>query len=105
ILAVMVLAAFPAVFATHSTPFNGSFSGSFTLTSSGTKATITGSGVREHTGEPSFAASSTITGPATCDRGAIATDQETFTPAHGDKVFTSSHDVLCPTSAATFQNS
>src|SRR5712691_6879583 len=56
VLAVMVLAAFPVVFASHSTPFNGSFSGTFTLTSSGTKATVTGSGVREHMGETSFAA-------------------------------------------------
>src|SRR6267143_1235689 len=104
VLAVMVLAAFPAVFATHSTPFNGSFSGSFALTSSGTKATITGSGVREHMGETSFAASSTITGPAaSCEHGFTATEQETFTAANGDKVFTSSNDVLCPTSANTFQ--
>src|SRR5256712_3933249 len=103
ILTVMVLAAFPAVFATHATPFNGSFSGSFHLTSSGTKATVTGSGVREHMGETSFAASSTITGSASCDRGSTATEQETFTAANGDKVFTSSNDVLCPTSADTFQ--
>jgi len=97
ILAFIALAAFPAVFATHSTPFNGSFSGSFSLTSSQTKATITGSGTRDHMGKTSFAAMSTTTGPASCDHGFTATEQETFTAANGDKVFTSSNDVLCPT--------
>jgi hypothetical protein len=54
-------------------------------------------------GETSFAAMSTITGSASCEHGFTATEQETFTAANGDKVFTSSNDVLCPTSTNTFQ--
>ncbi|HLC11463.1 MAG TPA: hypothetical protein VJL56_06430, partial [Candidatus Bathyarchaeia archaeon] len=38
-----------------------------------------------------------------CDHGFTATEQETYTAANGDKVFTSSNDVLCPTSTNTFQ--
>src|SRR5436853_5332538 len=101
VLAVMVLAAFPVVFASRSTPFNGSFSGTFTLASQ-TKATITGPGHMQHMGETSFAASASITGSASCQGGSTATEQETFTAANGDKVFTSSNDVLCPTSTNTF---
>jgi len=96
VLAVMVLAGFPVVFASHSTPFNGSFSGSFTVASQ-TMATITGTGHLEHLGETNLMALSTVTGSASCEGGFTATEQETFTAANGDKVFTSSNDVLCPT--------
>jgi len=101
-LAIMALAAFPVVFASHSEPLNGSFSGTFTLTSQ-TKATITGSGHLQHFGETSFAALSSVTGSASCQGGFTADEQETYTAANGDKVFTSSNDVLCPTYTNTFQ--
>jgi hypothetical protein len=102
IVAVLgMLAVFPMAFASHSTPFNGSFSGTFKLTSR-TSAVITGAGHAEHLGETSFAAAATDTGPATCEGGFVATEQETYTAANGDQVFSSSHDVGCPTSQTTF---
>ncbi|OLE70904.1 hypothetical protein AUF78_04485 [archaeon 13_1_20CM_2_51_12] len=101
VLAVMALGVFPVAFASHSTPFNGSSSGSFTLTSQ-TTATITGTGHLEHLGKTSFAATSTVTGSASCHNGLTATEQDTFTAANGDKLFASADEVLCPTSADTF---
>src|SRR5205807_2389289 len=101
VLAVTVLAGFPVVFASQSTPFNGSFSGSFTMTSQ-TTATITGTGQLEHLGKTTFVALATVTGPASCQGGFTATEQDTFTAANGDKLFSSSNDVACPTSATTF---
>src|SRR5207302_4623423 len=80
VLAVMVLAGFPLVFASHSTPFNGSFSGSFTMTSQ-TTATITGTGQLEHLGTTTFVALATVTGPASCQGGFTATEQDTFIAA------------------------
>src|SRR2546427_6749124 len=78
LLAVMALGVFPVAFASHSTPFNGSFSGSFILTSQ-TTATITGTGHLEHLGETTLAALSTVTGSASCQGGLTATEQDTFT--------------------------
>jgi hypothetical protein len=102
ILAVLgMLGAVPVAFAAHSTPFNGTFSGSFTLTSQ-TSATITGTGHLEHLGKTSFAAAAADTGPAECQGGFVANEQESYTAANGDKVFSSSNDVGCPTSPNTF---
>jgi len=101
LLAVMVLAGFPVVFASHSTPFNGSFSGSFTLTSQ-TTATITGTGNLQHLGKTNLTALSIVTGSASCEGGLTATEQDTFTAANGDKVFSSANEVICPTSPTTF---
>ncbi len=100
LLAVLaVLGAFPVAFATHSTPFNGSFSGSFTITSTTptTKATITATGHLEHLGKTTFAGKATMTGTSECG-GFTATEQETFTAANGDQIFASATDVACPTS-------
>jgi len=101
LLAVMVLAGFPVVFASHSTPFNGSFSGSFTVASQ-TTATITGTGHMEHLGMTKLMALSTVTGSASCEGGLTATEQDTFTAANGDKVFSTANEVICPTSPTTF---
>ncbi len=102
ILAVLALGAFPIAFATHSRPFNGSFSGSFTITSQ-TKATITGTGHFEHLGTTTFANTVTVTGSAACAGGVTASEQETFTAANGDELFSSAIDVACPTSPTAFQ--
>ena len=97
ILAVLaILGAFPAAFATHSRPYNGSFSGSFTLPSS-TTASISGTGNEEHLGKVMFVATSITTGQAECG-GFTAKEQDTTTAANGDKLFESANDVFCPTS-------
>src|SRR5438309_11465014 len=101
VLAVMVLAGFPLVSASHSTPFNGSFSGSFTMASQ-TAATITGTGQLEHLGTTTFVALATVIGPASCQGGFTATEQDTFIAANGDKLFSPSNDIACLTSATTF---
>ena len=102
VLGVMVLATFPVVFASHSTPLNGSFSGSFTLTSQ-TAATISGSGHLDHLGQTTFAALSTDTGPASCQGGFALTEKDTFTAANGDKLFITANEAACPTSTHSFQ--
>src|SRR5437879_12142317 len=87
IIAVMaVLGALPVTFATHSTPLNGSFSGSFTIisTTPTTKATITATGHYEHLGRTTFVGKATMTGPSESD-GFHATEQNTHTTANGDK--------------------
>ncbi len=104
ILAVVsLLGVFPVAFASHSTPFNGRFSGNFTLTSQ-TTATITATGNLEHLGLTTFAGSASAgQGSASCKGGFIVTEQDTFTAANGDKLFSSTHDVICPTSQTTDQ--
>jgi hypothetical protein len=97
ILAVLaVLSAFPAAFATHSRHYNGSVSGTFTLTSQ-TTASISGTGHETHLGKVVFAATSTMTGQSECG-GFNAKEQVTTTAANGDKLFESANDVFCPTS-------
>ncbi len=96
-LAVLtILGAFPVAFATHSRPYNGSVSGTFTLTSP-TTASISGKGHESHLGKVTFAATSTITGQSECG-GFTAKEQVTTTAANGDKLFESANDVFCPTS-------
>lgn len=102
VLGVMVLATFPVVFASHSTPLNGSFSGSFMFTSQ-TAATVSGSGHLDHLGQTTFAALSTTTGPASCQGGFVATEHDTFTAANGDKLFITANETACPTSTHSFQ--
>src|SRR5713101_8407934 len=101
ILAVLglltVLSAFPAAFATHSTPFNGNGTGTFTDTSP-TTVLITGTGSYDHLGLTTLRFPSTITGPASCG-GLTATEQDTYTAANGDSVFQTVHDTICPTSS------
>jgi len=104
ILAVLVvLGGFPVAFATQSRPFNGSFSGSFTLTSA-TTATVTSTGYFEHLGKTTIASTATGTGSsAACEGGETDTEQQTFTSANGDEIFSSAMDVTCPTSPTVFQ--
>jgi hypothetical protein len=90
-----ILSAFPTAFATHSTPFNGSGSGTFTDTSP-TTVLITGTGYYDHLGFTQLRFPSTITGQATCG-GFTATEQDTYTGASGDSVFQTVHDTICPT--------
>src|SRR5467141_1989276 len=92
-----ILGAFPAAFATHSTPFNGTGSGTFTDTSP-TTVLITGTGYYDHLGLTTLRFPSTITGPATCG-GFTATKHNTNTAANGDSVFQIVHDTICPTTA------
>jgi len=100
ILAVLclltVLSAFPAAFATHSTPFNGNGTGTFTDTSP-TTVLITGTGYYDHLGLTTLRFPSTITGPAACG-GFTATEQDNYTGANGDSVYLTVHDTICPTS-------
>ena len=103
ILSVLaVFGAFPVAFATHSTPLNGSFSGSFTLPSQN-KAIITGTGHLEHLGKTTLAAISTATGPASCHGGFVVTEKDIFTAANGDKLFGTANEMACPTSQTSFQ--
>jgi hypothetical protein len=91
-----ILGAFPTAFATHSAPFNGSGSGTFTDTSP-TTVLITGTGHYDHLGATNLRFHSTITGQAECG-GFTATEQDTYTGASGDSVFLTVHDTICPTS-------
>ncbi len=91
-----ILGAFPAAFATHSTPFNGSGSGTFTDTSP-TTVLITGTGHYDHLGLTTLRFPSTITGAAACG-GFTATEQDNYTGANGDSVYLTVHDTICPTS-------
>ena len=91
-----ILGAFPAAFATHSTPFNGRGSGTFTDTSK-TTVLITGTGYYDHLGFTTLRFPSTITGSAACG-GFTAIEQDTYTGANGDSVFQTVHDTICPTS-------
>jgi len=104
ILAVVaVLGVFPVAFATHSNPFNGSLSGSFTLPTPNS-AILTGTSNFEHLGKTTLAGTAHGTGPAACKGGFTAKEQDTLTAANGDDVFISSIDVACPTSDPnTFQ--
>src|SRR5258708_28543879 len=90
-----VLSAFPAAFATHSTPFNGNGTGTFTDTSP-TTVLITGTGYYDHLGLTTLRFPSTITGTAACG-GFTATEQDTYAAANGDSVFQTVHDTICPT--------
>lgn len=100
ILAVIaVLGVLPVTFASSSSTFNGSFSGTFTITS-GTSTTITGhaTGPYEHLGKTTILAKVTITGASEC--GAFtATEEDTFTAANGDHIFATAIDIACPTSS------
>jgi hypothetical protein len=91
-----VVSAFPAAFASHSTPFNGSGTGTFTDTSP-TTVLITGTGNYDHLGLTTLRFPSTITGPAVCG-GFTATEQDNYTGANGDSVYLTVHDTICPTS-------
>ena len=90
-----ILGAFPVAFAKHSTPFNGSGSGTFTDTSP-TTVLITGTGYYDHLGLTTLRFPSAITGAAACG-GFTATEQDTYTAANGDSVFQTVHDTICPT--------
>lgn len=93
---VIALSMSPAVFATHSVPFNGSGAGTFTVTP--TTATIAGTGNYEHLGLTTIAATSTITGVSTC--GAFtATEHDVYTAANGDTLTLKVSDVFCSTSS------
>ena len=91
-----VVSAFPAAFASHSTPFNGSGTGTFTDTSP-TTVLITGTGNYDHLGLTTLRFPSTITGPAVCG-GFTATEQDNYTGANGDSVYLTVHDTICPSS-------
>jgi hypothetical protein len=91
-----VVSAFPAAFASHSTPFNGSGTGTFTDTSP-TTVLITGTGNYDHLGLTTLRFPSTITGPAVCG-GFTATEQDNYTGGNGDSVYLTVHDTICPTS-------
>jgi hypothetical protein len=91
-----ILSAFPTAFAAHSTPFNGSGTGTFTDTSP-TTVLITGSGYYDHLGFTTLRFPSTITGTAACG-GFTATEQDNYAGASGDSVYLTVHDTICPTS-------
>src|SRR5438132_13420492 len=83
ILVIAVLGLLPVTFASSSSTFNGSFSGTFTITS-GTSTTITGhaTGPYDHLGQTTILAKVTITGAS--EYGAFtANEEDTFTAANG----------------------
>jgi hypothetical protein len=92
-----ILSVFPATFAAHSSPFNGSGSGTFTDTSP-TTVLVTGTGYYDHLGFTTLRFPSTITGQAACG-GFTATEQDTYTASNGDSVLQTVHDTICPTNA------
>ncbi len=100
ILAVIaLLGVLPVAFASNSRTFNGSFSGTFTITP-GTPTTLTGTatGHYEHLGKTTILAKATITGASECG-GFTATEEDTFTAANGDQIFATANDIACPTSS------
>src|SRR5260370_7816107 len=90
-----VLSAFPAAFATNSTPFNGNGTGTFTDTSP-TTVLITGTGYYDHLGLTTLRFPSTITGPAACG-GFTATEQDNYTEPNVRTVSLTLHDPIFPT--------
>jgi hypothetical protein len=90
-----VLSTFPAAFATHSTPFNGSGAGTFVGT--GSTVLITGTGHYDHLGFTTLRFPSMITGMAECG-GFTATEHDAYTGSNGDSVYQTVHDTICPTS-------
>jgi hypothetical protein len=103
ILAVLVLlGGFPLAFATHSRPFNGSYSGKFAAISP-TQAAITGTGIVEHLGTIKLTGITSVTPSDICKDGRATKENETFTSSNGDAVFSSATGVACPTSLGMFQ--
>lgn len=68
---------------------------------SATTFVITGTGHFSHLGKTTFVNTAAVTGSPACEGGLIATEQETFTAANGDKVFGLAKDIACPTSPST----
>ena len=100
ILPVLVLlSTIPVAFASQATPFNGTLSGIFAITSTTPTTVITGTatGYFEHLGRTSFVAVATVTGPSGCG-GFTTSEQDTFTAANGDQIFASATGIACPTS-------
>src|SRR5207237_9443201 len=99
ILVIAALGVLPVTFASSSSTFNGSFSGTFTITP-GTSTTITGhaTGPYEHLGKTTILAKVTITGASECG-GFTATEEDTFTAANGDHIFATAIYISCPTSS------
>ena len=96
-----LLSAFPVVFASHPTPFNGSLSGTLAITSTTpTTVTATATGNYAHLGNTTWLAEATATGPSDCG-GFTTTEEDTFTAANGDQIFASATGVACPTSNAS----
>src|SRR2546425_2456491 len=88
ILAVVaLLGALPVAFASHSRPLNGSFSGTFIITSTTpvTKATITATGHYEHLGLTMFVGKATMTGASDCG-GVTATAKKKLTATNRDQL-------------------
>ena len=96
---LVLLSAFPVVFASHGTPFNGSLAGTFAIASATPTTTIIGTatGYFEHLGKTAFVARATVTGTSVCG-GFSTTEDDTFTAASGDQIFASATGVACPTS-------
>jgi hypothetical protein len=83
-------------------PFNGSYSGTATLTSS-TSATFSGTGIATQLGFSTNKGNSVVTGPDNSCPGGLANNHyETLTAANGDTLTLISYDVACPTSPWMF---
>src|SRR6266540_2989665 len=91
---VVVVGAFPAAFATHSVPFNGSLSGSGTATSQNLNR-ITAKGHLSGLGKIMLVGTTTVTGLSECG-GFVGTEQDTITAANGDQVSIAGNGVSCP---------
>lgn len=98
IATLAALSLVPGAFATHTTPYNGSFSGTFKVTSQ-TTALLTSTGNEEHLGKIGFEGILTTTeGKVSCTGGFAFSEKDTTTAANGDKLFITANDVACPTS-------
>lgn len=93
---VMAFGMGPVAFASSSVPFNGSGTGTFSMTP--TTVTVAGTGHFQHLGLTTIAATGAITGVSTCG-GFTATEQDAYTAANGDAITLTISDVFCSTSA------
>jgi hypothetical protein len=97
---LLVLGSSPMAFASHSTPFKGSFSGPFTVTFGTTTATVhfSGEGIASHLGQSDISATvavvlSTLVGTSTDTRIIAADGDQLFLTTVASEHFTSASTI------------
>ena len=91
-----IISILPVVAARHSTPLNGSMTGSGIATSQATNS-ITATIHLNHLGESSLVGTTTVTGTSDCN-GFVGHEEDTITSANGDQLFVSGQGKSCPVS-------
>ncbi len=99
---LIMLSAFPAVFATQARPFKGDISGN-SIALSQTSNSITATVYLTHLGNSHLIGTTTVTGQSECG-GFVGTEKDTITSPNGDGIRLSGHGVSCPTSPTVFQD-